>query len=59
MKSSDDHIIVENARTEKKCLFFDFYSRNLYISAELITVIISGNASTIEFIQMGVTKTKT
>ena len=58
IKSSDDRIIVENAIMEKKCLFFDFHSRGLYISDELITLTLI-NASTILFIYVGVTKTKT
>ena len=58
IKSSDERRIVETTLTEKKYLFFDFYSRSLYISAELITLILT-NASTIEFFHLRVTKTKT
>ena len=59
IKSSDDRI-VENAITEEECLFFDFHdhSRGLYISDELITLTLI-NASTTEFIRIGVMKTKT
>ena len=58
IKSSDDRIIVGNAITQDNCLFFDFHSRGLYISDELITLTLI-NASAIEFIHMGVMKTKT